>query len=200
MVWRLQRVHLDCQRDKFKEDRAFARSESRGIALNQQSMTSPISGNLSDRARLAVSLATYVLALGVLIIGMNNIRWFDPSRIEGQLIATAMIVSSVGPGLGVLLLGFVRRHRSRFKLKTLLIVTAAIAVYLGLCRAINPVIPTILIAGELSIMMLYEAQRTGGDRWRFAAHSVGPSWPWEHWFSSPMAFVFWASCCCSSSV
>jgi 4-hydroxybenzoate polyprenyltransferase len=67
----------------------------------------------------------------------------------------------------VLLLGIVRRHNSRFTLRTLAILTAAIAVYLGLCQAIRPVIPTLIVAAGLSIAMLYEVQRIGTEHQPF---------------------------------
>jgi hypothetical protein len=61
-------------------------------------------------------------------------------------------------------LGVVRRHNSRFTLRTLTILTATIAVYLGLCQALHPAIPTMTVAAGLSMAMLYEVQRIGTER------------------------------------
>jgi hypothetical protein len=66
-------------------------------------------------------------------------------------------------GLLVLALGITRRHRSRFTLRTLALLIAVIAVYLGLCRTVHPVIPTGFLAYALSVVMLYEAHRASVD-------------------------------------
>jgi len=86
----------------------------------------------------------------------------DPSRFETRTLGTAMVAAWCA-GLGVLLLGVVRRHNSRFTLRTLCILAALIAVYLGLCQAVQPVIPTMIVAAGLSIAMLYEVQRIGTE-------------------------------------
>ena len=75
----------------------------------------------------------------------------------------AAMVAMWCAGLGLVLLGIVRQHNSRFKLRTLAILTAVIAVYLGMCQAIHPVIPTIIVAAGLSMAMLYEVQRKGTE-------------------------------------
>jgi len=107
-------------------------------------------------------LASYLVVLVVLIILMQNVRWLDPGGFAGRYLGTAMVVAWCA-GLGVLLLGVVRRHNSQFTLRTLAILTAAFAVYLGLCQALHPVIPTLVVAGGLSIAMLYEVQRIGTE-------------------------------------
>jgi hypothetical protein len=110
--------------------------------------------------------ASYLVVLAVLIILMQNVRWLDPS--QGGSLGTAMVVAWCA-GLGVLLLGVVRRHNSRFTLRTLTLLTAVIAVYLGLCQALHPVIPTMIVAAGLSIVMLYEVQRIGTEQLPFRA-------------------------------
>jgi undecaprenyl pyrophosphate phosphatase UppP len=108
-------------------------------------------------------LASNLVVLAVLIALMQNAEWLYPSGFVGKYLGTAMVVAWCA-GLGVLLLGVVRRHNSRFTLRTLTILTAVIAVYLGLCQAVHPVIPTLSVAGALSIAMLYEVQRIGTER------------------------------------
>jgi hypothetical protein len=103
-------------------------------------------------------IGRYLVVLATLIALMQNVRWLDPTG-PGTL-GPAMAAAWCA-GLGVLLLGVVRRHNSRFTLRTLSILTAAIAVYLGLCQAVHPVIPTLIVAAGFSIAMLYEAQRIG---------------------------------------
>jgi hypothetical protein len=105
-------------------------------------------------------LGRYLVVLATLIALMQNVRWLDPSG-SGWL-GTAMVAAWC-VGLGVLLLGVVRRHNSRFTLRTLSILTAAIAVYLGLCQAVHPVIPTMIVAASCSIAMLYEVERIGTE-------------------------------------
>ncbi len=78
------------------------------------------------------------------------------------MLGAAMVAAGCA-GLGALLLGVVRRHNSRFTLKTLAILTAVIAVYLGMCQAVHPVIPTMIVAAGLSMAMLYAVQRIGTE-------------------------------------
>jgi hypothetical protein len=111
-------------------------------------------------------LASYLVVLALVIILMHNVRWFDPTGFESRNLGTAMVVAWCA-GLGVLSLGVVRRHNSRFTLRTLTILTAVIAVYLGLCQVLHPVIPTMIVAAGLSIAMLYEVQRFGTERQPF---------------------------------
>jgi hypothetical protein len=105
-------------------------------------------------------LASYLVVLAVLIILMQNVERMYPSGFVGKYLGTAMVVAWCA-GLGVLLLGVVRRHNSRFTLRTLTVLTTAFAVYLGLCQAVHPVIPTMIVAAGLSTAMLYEVQRNG---------------------------------------
>jgi hypothetical protein len=111
-------------------------------------------------------LARYLVVLAALIALMQNAEWLYPSGFVGKYLGTAMVVAWCA-GLGVFLLGIVRRHNSRFTLRTLTILTAVIAVYLGLCQALYPVIPTMIVAVGLSIAMLYEVQRIGTERQPF---------------------------------
>ena len=107
-------------------------------------------------------LAGYLVVLAALVTLMQNVRWLDPSGFETRNLGTAMVAAWCA-GLGVLLLGVVRRHNSRFTLRTLLILTAVIAVFLGLCQTVHPVIPTMIMAAGLSIAMLYAAQHIGAE-------------------------------------
>jgi hypothetical protein len=70
----------------------------------------------------------------------------------------------------------VRRYRSRFTLRTLVILTAVVAVYLGLCQTVSPFIPTTVGAAGLSLMMIYEAQRSRADAGTVAE-------PFRGWFN-----------------
>jgi hypothetical protein len=54
-----------------------------------------------------------------------------------------------------------RRHGSRFTLRALVMLTAVLARFLGLCQAIGPVVPTLFAAAGLSVAMLCEAQHFG---------------------------------------
>jgi ABC-type enterochelin transport system permease subunit len=114
------------------------------------------------RGRPWLVLVSYLVVLAVLISLMQNVRWLDLSGMAGRHLGTAMVAAWCS-GLGVLLLGVVRRHNSRFTLRTLSVLTAAIAVYLGSCQALHPVIPTLIVAAALSITMLYAAQRIGTE-------------------------------------
>jgi hypothetical protein len=107
-------------------------------------------------------LASYLVVLAALVALMQNAEWLYPSGFVGKYLGTAMVVAWC-TGLGVFLLGVVRRHNSRFTLGTLTVLTAAFAVYLGLCQAVHPVIPTMIVAAGLSIAMLYEVQRIGTE-------------------------------------
>jgi hypothetical protein len=93
---------------------------------------------------------------------MQNVRWLDPSGFETRNLGAAMVAAWCA-GLAVLLLGVVRRHASRFTLRTLGILIAVIAVYLGLCQAVHPVIPALIVAAGLSVTMLNAAPRTGTE-------------------------------------
>jgi hypothetical protein len=81
---------------------------------------------------------------------------------HGRLLRVSMTVAWCA-GLLVLGLGVIRQHRSRFTLRTLALVIAVIAVYLGLCQAVHPIIPTGFLAYALSVIMLYEAHRASVD-------------------------------------
>jgi hypothetical protein len=116
--------------------------------------------------RPSLVLASYLVVLAVLIALMQNVAWLYPSGFMGKYLGTAMVVAWCA-GLGVLLLGVVRRNNSRFTLRTLTVLTATFAVYLGLCQTIHPMIPTMIVAAGLSIAMLYEVQRIGTEHQPF---------------------------------
>jgi amino acid transporter len=109
------------------------------------------------------TLAVYLLVIATLIALMQSIQWLDRGSSRGRYFGTAMTAAWCA-GLGTLLLGFVRQHGSRFTLRTLVILVAVIAVYLGVCQAVHPVIPTMLVAAGLSVAMLHEVQRVGTER------------------------------------
>jgi hypothetical protein len=104
--------------------------------------------------------------LAVLITLMQNSRWPAPGGFAGRYLGTATVIAWCA-GLGVLLLGIVRRHNSQFTVRTLSILTAVIATYLGLCQAIHPVIPTMIVGTGLSIAMLYAVHGTESERQPF---------------------------------
>ena len=96
------------------------------------------------------------------LIALMQIPRLDPTGFHGRPLAVAMTVAWCA-GLLVLALGVTRRHGSRFTLRTLALLIAVIAVYLGLCLKVHPVIPTGLLACALSVVMLYEAHRASLD-------------------------------------
>jgi hypothetical protein len=89
---------------------------------------------------------------------MQKVPWLDPGGFQGRFVGAAMTAAWCA-GLGVLILGIVRQHASRFTLRSLLMLIAAIAIFLGACQAVHPVVPTMSVAATLSVAMLYEAQR-----------------------------------------
>jgi hypothetical protein len=101
---------------------------------------------------------TSVVALNALML----VPQLDPLRFQGRPLAFPMAVVWCA-GLLVLALGVILRHRSRFTLGTLALFIAATAVYLGLCRAVHPLIPTGFLAYALSVVMLDEAHRATVD-------------------------------------
>jgi hypothetical protein len=113
------------------------------------------------RPRSWLVLKVYLISVAALI-ALMQIPGLDPTGFHGRALAVTMTVTWCA-GLLVLTLGVVRRHRSRFTLRTLAVLTAVIAVFLGLCQAVHPVIPTGLLACALSVVMLYEAHRAGAD-------------------------------------
>jgi hypothetical protein len=113
------------------------------------------------RRRLWLVPVGYLGVLAVLIVLMQSVRLLDPTGYEGRSTGAAMTAAWCA-GLGVFLLGVVRRHNSRFTMRTLAILTAVVAVYLGLCRALNPVIPTLIAAAGFSLAMLREVQIADG--------------------------------------
>jgi hypothetical protein len=125
-------------------------------------LAGPAASAFSLYLRPWLVIGCYLVVLAVLIILMQNVPLLDPSGFEGRNLGIAMVVAWCA-ALGVLLLGVIRRHNSRFTLRTLVILTAAIAVYLGLCQALHAVIPTMAVASGLSAVMLFEVQRIGTE-------------------------------------
>ena len=118
-----------------------------------------VAGGLGSRSCLV--LKVYMISVPALIALMQIPR-LDPTGFHGRALAVSMTVAWCA-GLLVLTLGVVRRHSSRFTLRTLAVLIAVIAVYLGLCQAIHPVIPTGLLASALSVVMLHEAHSAGAE-------------------------------------
>jgi hypothetical protein len=112
-----------------------------------------------------VVLGHHLLIVVILILLMENIRWLDPTGSKSRYLAQAMIVTWCA-GLGLWLLGIVRRYNSRFSLKTLVFLTAGITLYLALVRAMNPVIPIMVAGACFSVAMLSEAQRIESQPYR----------------------------------
>jgi hypothetical protein len=109
---------------------------------------------------LSVELDLGVIAgLTALMCGVPPL---DPGRFEGRYFGTFLTFAWC-LGLMVWALGVVRRHGSRFTVRTLVVLTAMVAVFLGLCRILPPTVPVMLGAAGLSAMMLYEAHRPGAD-------------------------------------
>jgi hypothetical protein len=100
-------------------------------------------------------LNVYLISVGALI-ALMQIPWLDPIGLHGRPIVVLMGVAWCA-GLVVVALGVSSRHRSRFTLRTLALLIAFIGVYLALCRALHPLIPTGFLAYALSVVMLYEA-------------------------------------------
>ena len=94
-------------------------------------------------------------ASGIIVL-MQEVRWLNPTAYEGRTFGDFLTFAWCA-GLLVLALGVVRRHGSHFTLHTVVVVTVVIAVYLGLCQILSPVIPTCFGAAGLSAVMLYEA-------------------------------------------
>ena len=93
----------------------------------------------------------YLIAPSTLVALMwGGIPWLDPTGYEGRMYGTFMTFAWCS-GLLVWALGIVRRYRSQFNLRSLVILTAVIAVFLGMCRTVDPVIPTTVAAGALSV-------------------------------------------------
>ena len=115
-----------------------------------------------SRWRPYLAIAAYLVVIATLIALTETFPRLDPGGYVGRYVGTGMVAAWCA-GLGVLLLGFVRRHNSRFSLKTLSILIAVIAIYLGACQAVRPVFPTLIAAAGLSVAMLYEVQVVGNE-------------------------------------
>jgi hypothetical protein len=92
------------------------------------------------------------LALAV-VIALMQIPWLNPASVRGRYFATLMVITWC-IGLALWLLGIVRRHRSRFGMRTLCIMVTIAAIYLGAWTAFGPSVPTLLAAGVASAAML----------------------------------------------
>ena len=130
-----------------------------GTAMAHAEEASSVAGGTGPRSWL--DLKFYLISVAALIALMQIPR-LDPTGFHGRPIAVSMTVAWCA-GLVVLGLGIARRHRSRFTLRTLTLLIAFIAVYLGVCRTLHPVIPTGFLAYALSVMMLYEAHLASVD-------------------------------------
>src|SRR5262249_28718589 len=84
------------------------------------------------RGRPWLMLGLDLIVLAGLVVLMCGVPWLDPGRYEGRLFGT-FLVTAWCLGLMVWALGIVRQHGSRFTLRTLILLTAAVAVFLGLC-------------------------------------------------------------------
>jgi hypothetical protein len=107
--------------------------------------------------RIWLGVGVYLLAISGLVVLMQ-LPGFDPTSFDGRVYGAFMTCAWCA-GLLVWTLGIARRHGSRFTLRTLVILTAAIAVFLGLSRAIGPAFPTLFTAAGLSVAMLCEARQ-----------------------------------------
>jgi hypothetical protein len=130
-----------------------------GTALAYAEEASSLAGGTRPRSWLGFKV--YLISVAALIALMQIPR-LDPTGFHGRPLAVSMTVAWCA-GLLVLALGVTRRHQSRFTLRTLALVIAVIAIYLGLCQTVHPVIPTGLLACALSVVMLYEAHRASVD-------------------------------------
>jgi hypothetical protein len=130
-----------------------------GTAMAHAEEASSVAGGTRPRSWLVFKV--YLISVAALIALMQIPR-LDPGRIDGRPLAVAMTVAWCA-GLLVLALGVIRRHRSRFNLRSLALLIAFIAVYLALCRTVHPIIPTGLLAYALSVVMLCEAHRASVD-------------------------------------
>jgi hypothetical protein len=113
------------------------------------------------RPRSWLDFKVYLISVAALN-ALMQVPQLDPVRFQGRHLAIPMAVVWCA-GLLVLALGVIMWHRSRFTLRTLALLIAAIAVYLGLCRAVHPLIPAGFLAYALSVVMLYEAHRASVD-------------------------------------
>jgi hypothetical protein len=121
-------------------------------------------GTAMAHAEEASSVAggTFYLISVVALNALMQVPQLDPVRFQGRPVAIPMAVVWCA-GLLVLALGVIMRHRSRFTVRTLALLIAAIAVYLGLCRAVHPLIPAGFLAYAFSVVMLYEAHLASVD-------------------------------------
>ena len=130
-----------------------------GTAMAHSEEPSSVTGGTRPLSWLGFTV--YLISVAALIALMQIPR-LDPFGFRGRPIAVSM-TGAWCAGLLVLALGVTSRHRSRFTLRTLSLLIAVIAVYLGLCRTVHPVIPTGFLAYALSVVMLYEAHRASVD-------------------------------------
>jgi hypothetical protein len=120
---------------------------------------SSVDESTSPRSWLVFKVYLFSLAgLIFLILVLDQTR----APFRGRLLRVSMTVAWCA-GLLVLGLGAIRQHRSRFTLRTLALVVAVIAVYVRLCQAVHPVIPTGFLAYAFSVVMLHKAHRASVD-------------------------------------
>ena len=137
----------------------------RGTAMAHAEEASSVGGGTRPRSWFVFNV--WLISVAALIALMLIPR-LASAGFHGRLLAVPMTVAWCA-GLLVLALGVIRRHRSRFTLRTLVLLIAFIAVYLGMCRTLPPVIPTGFLAYALSVVMLSEAHRASVDD-RFGRH------------------------------
>jgi hypothetical protein len=120
---------------------------------------SSVAGGTRPRSWLVFKVYLFSVAA---LIALMQVPRLDPIGFHGRPVAVSMMVAWCA-GLLVLALGVARRHRSRFTLRTLALLIAFVAVNLGLCRTLHPIIPTGFLAYALSVVMLYEAHLASVD-------------------------------------
>jgi hypothetical protein len=128
-------------------------------AMAHAEEASSVAGGTAARSWLGFKF--YLISVVALNVVMQ-VPQLDPVRFQGRPLAIPLAVVWCA-GLLVLALGVVMRHRSRFTLRTLALLIAGIAVYLGLCRAVHPLMPIGFLAYALSVVMLYEAHLASVD-------------------------------------
>src|SRR5262245_18127039 len=119
-----------------------------GTAIAHAEEASSVAGGVRPRSRLGFKF--YLISVAALNVLMQ-VPQLDPVRFQGRPLAIPMAVVWCA-GLLALALGGIMRHRSRYTLRTLVLLIAAIALFLGLCRAVHPLIPAGFLAYALSVV------------------------------------------------
>jgi hypothetical protein len=116
-----------------------------------------------DRRNPWLLLGADVAAIAMIIAVMSTVPWLDPGSFQGRGFAVGMVLVWC-LGLGLLILGAMRRHGSRFRWRTPVILAAAGAAYFGACQIVLPFIPTIIVGGSIAGMMVYAAQHVSAEQ------------------------------------